>query len=319
MTQPVVLAVGSLNMDQVVQVERLPVWGETLLSAGSVRLVPGGKGANQAVAMARLGASVRMAGRVGADPFGAHLLKALQADLIDTSLVLVDSQEASGVALIFLGPAGDNAIVVASGANMHVGDDQEQMARIGAALRDVGALVLQLEIPVETVKTLVSAAYQSHVPVVLNLAPAQALSRETLRQVNVLIMNETEARFLHRLFNELPQPGSMLSAVSEASLLATNLQGLGIPNVVITLGAQGAVLAYQGKLVHILPPPVQVIDTTAAGDCFVGAFTVALLEGQEPSQALKFAVYASALKVTKFGAQPGLPARAEVEALLRAV
>src|SRR5258707_4723032 len=139
-----ILTVGSLNMDQVVQVERLPVMGETLLGAGSLRLVPGGKGANQAVAMARLGAPVTMAGRVGRDPFGAHLLQSLRADGVDTSLVVVDEQEASGVAFIFLSPAGDNAIVVASGANLRVGADPAQMQQIMATLPQVRALGLQL-------------------------------------------------------------------------------------------------------------------------------------------------------------------------------
>ena len=316
MTQKTILTVGSLNMDQVVQVERLPVMGETLLGAGSLRLVPGGKGANQAVAMARLRASVSMAGRVGRDPFGEHLLAALKTDGVDTSLVVVDGQEASGVAFIFLSPAGDNAIVVASGANMRVGEDPVQMERIFAALPGAGALVLQLEIPLETVKRLIVAGHQAGVPVVLNLAPAQALPLEILRQVDVLVVNETEASFVRDTLAGSLKPGPVIQSLTEASLLAMSLQSRGIARVVITLGAQGAILASQGNTIHVSPPPVQVVDTTAAGDCFAGAFTVALTEGQSPEQALRFAVYASALKVTKFGAQSGLPTRAEVEALL---
>lgn len=318
MAQPTILTVGSLNMDQVVEVERLPVLGETLLGAGALRLVPGGKGANQAVAMARLGATVSMAGRVGADPFGTQLLKALQTDRIDTSLVVVDEQAASGVALIFLTPKGENAIVVAAGANGHMGEDQEQMQRILTALPTAGALVLQLEIPLATVSTLIAAGHQAGVRVVLNLAPAQALPLDILRQVDVLVVNETEACFLLDLLGGGPkQPKAVLKSLTEASLLAKNLHSRGIRNVVITLGAQGAMLAYKGNTVHVPAPAVQVVDTTAAGDCFVGAFTVALTEYQEISHALRFAVYASALKVTKFGAQSGLPTRAEVEALLR--
>src|SRR6202165_4755093 len=157
MSKRPMLTVGSLNMDQVVQVPRMPVLGETLLGASSLKLVPGGKGANQAVAMARLGASVMMAGRVGSDPFGEQLLKALQADTVDTHLVVVDVQEASGTAFIFLAPDGDNAIVVASGANMRVGEDVQQMRSIYGAISQCSALVLQLEIPLETVKNLVAA------------------------------------------------------------------------------------------------------------------------------------------------------------------
>ena len=317
-----ILTVGSLNMDQVVQLARLPVMGETLLGAGSLRLIPGGKGANQAVAMARLGASITMAGRVGRDPFGVHLLEALQKDGVDTSLIVVDEQEASGVAFIFLSPQGDNAIVVASGANMRVGDDQAQMQRIIVTLPQARALVLQLEIPLETVKTLIAAGHQAGVPVVLNLAPAQALPLETLRELEVLVVNETEASFLRDSLASSSSTPPLIQTVEEASLLATKLHEQGIPNVVITLGQHGAVLARRGEAgstecIHQEPPRVQVVDTTAAGDCFAGAFTVALTEKQTPAEALRFAVYASALQVTKFGAQSGLPTRAEVESLLR--
>lgn len=320
MTQNI-LTVGSLNMDQVIQVARLPVMGETLLGTGSLRFVPGGKGANQAVAMARLDAPVTMAGRVGSDPFGAHLLQALRADQVDTSLVVVDEQEASGVALIFLAPEGDNAIVVVPGANMRMGEDQSQMQRIFAVLADARALVLQLEIPLEIVKALISAGRQAGVPVVLNLAPAHMLPLEVLRQLEVLVVNETEASFLRDELSGQASISPQIQSVDEASLLATALHEQGISNVVITLGRHGAVLAHRGQAGHTEcfyqePPSVQVVDTTAAGDCFAGAFTVAMAEGQAPADALRFAVYASALKVTKLGAQSGLPARAEVEDLL---
>lgn len=309
-------------MDQVVQLERLPIMGETLLGAGSLRLVPGGKGANQAVAMARLGASVSMAGRIGRDPFGEHLLASLRKDGVDTSLVVVDEQEASGVAFIFLSPLGENAIVVAAGANMRVGADTSQMQRIHAALTQSSALVLQLETPLETVKTLITAGYQAGVPVVLNLAPALAMPLEILRQLHVLIVNETEASFLRDTLAGSSSTSLLVQDIEEASLLAAQLHELGIPHVVVTLGSHGAILAHKDasgatECIHQQPPRVQVVDTTAAGDCFAGAFTVALTEGQEPAEALRFAVYASALKVTKFGAQSGLPTRQEVETLLQ--
>jgi ribokinase len=315
-TRQSILVVGSLNMDQVVQVARLPVMGETLLGAGSLRLIPGGKGANQAVAIARLGAAVRMAGRVGCDPFGSQLLQALQADGVDTSLIVVDEQEASGVAFIFLSPEGENAIVVASGANMRVGEDAAQVRRIFAALPETRALVLQMEIPLGTVTNLIAAGYRAGVPVFLNLAPAQALPLETLRRLDALIVNETEASFLRDALAG-QKPGPVIQSLPEATLLASDLQSRGIARVVITLGAQGAILAEAGNTVHVAAPVMQVVDTTAAGDCFAGAFVVARSEGQSSEEALRFAVYASALKVTKFGAQSGLPTRAEVEALLQ--
>ena len=183
MSNSMILVVGSLNMDEVVHVPRPPVSGETLLGAGSLKLVPGGKGANQAVSMARLGASVAMAGRVGTDPFGKQLLDALTADKIDTGLISIDQQEASGVAFIFLTPEGDNAIIVASGANMCVGQDREQLVNIFEAITRSQALVLQLEIPIETVTTLIAAGHNAGIPVVLNFAPAQSLAWEILRQL----------------------------------------------------------------------------------------------------------------------------------------
>lgn len=307
-----ILVVGSLNMDQVVRVPRIPVLGETLLGAGSLQLIPGGKGANQAVAMARLGASVSMAGRVGSDPFGKQLLTALQADGIGTALMVVDPNEASGTAFIFLTPDGDNAIVVAAGANMRVGTDAQQNASIAQALSQVQALVLQLEIPLATVITLTATAYQAGVPVVLNLAPAQPLPHDMLKQLHVLVVNETEASLLS---------GQKVESLDDARIVGGVLHDQGITNVVITLGSQGAILVTSdehGKtsIVHCPAPNVQVVDTTAAGDCFVGALTVALMEGQPPEEALRFAVYAGALKVTRFGAQSGLPTRAEVNAFL---
>lgn len=323
MSEKSILVVGSLNMDQIVRVPHLPRLGETLLGAGSLRLVPGGKGANQAVAMARLGADVAMAGRVGSDPFGERLLHALQGDGINTDLITVDPQEASGTAFIFLVPDGDNAIVVAAGANanMRVEEDARQFTRINDTLAGSLALALQLEIPLATVIALVAAGHRAGVPVVLNLAPAQPLPEETLRQVSLLVVNESEASLLS---------GQRVETLEDARIVAAVLRDRGIQQVAITLGAQGALLAVgndngngeEGRdgdthTFYQPSPAVQVVDTTAAGDCFVGALTVALTERQPPRAALKFAVYASALKVTKFGAQSGLPTRSEVEAFAR--
>lgn len=310
MANNAILVVGSLNMDQIVQVSRLPMLGETLLTASSLKLAPGGKGANQAVAISRLDASVTMAGRLGKDPFGVQLLRSLQANNVDTDLVVIDQEASSGVAMIFLTPDGNNAIVVASGANMRVGQDYAELAHIFAAIAKARALVLQLEIPLETVTTLIAAGHKSGVPVVLNLAPAQLLPWEILKQVEVLVANEHEASLLC---------DQQVDNVEDARTVATLLHKQGIATVAITLGGRGALLVTGDgvggtRSIYQPAPPVQVVDTTAAGDCFVGALTVALTEGQTAEHALRFAVYASALKVTKFGAQPGLPTRAEVEA-----
>ncbi len=305
-----ILVVGSLNMDQVVSVPHMPELGETLLGAGALKLIPGGKGANQAVAMARLGASVTMAGRVGNDTFGGQLTEALRGDGIDTDLIVVDQEEATGVAFIFLTPERDNAIVVASGANARVGYDAEHYARIVEAIKHTQALVLQLEIPVETVSKLIAAAHEASRLIILNLAPAQQLAQETLQKVSVLVLNENEASLLS---------GQPVESIEDAREVATTLHKRGIDAVVITLGARGALLVTRNKQgeaysISCAAPKVEVVDTTAAGDCFVGALTAALTEGQMAEDALRFAVIASALKVTKFGAQSGLPTRAEVQA-----
>jgi len=308
MSQNQILVVGSLNMDQVVRVPRIPALGETLLGAGSFKLIPGGKGANQAVSIARLGATVSLAGRVGKDLFGEQLLSALQADHVNVDLITIDQEEATGVAFIFLDHDGNNAIVVASGANMRVGLDHVQNSNILPSITQAQTLVLQLEIPLETVVSLITAAHKSSVPVILNLAPAQPLPKAVLQQVDVLIVNETEASLLS---------GQRVGSLEDARIVATVLLEQGISKVVITLGSQGAILASaektnKAKIIYQSSPKVQVVDTTAAGDCFVGALAVALTEGQTPEDALRFAVYASALKVTKFGAQSGLPTRAEI-------
>src|SRR6266550_7813574 len=263
MAKSKILVAGSLNMDQIVRVPRIPALGETLLGAGSLKLIPGGKGANQAVSMARLGASVAMAGRVGTDPFGEQLLDALLADKIDTRLITIDQQEASGVAFIFLTSDGDNAIIVASGANMSVGQDREQLANIFEAITQARALVLQLEIPIETVTSLIAAGHTADIPVVLNFAPAQSLAWEILRQLQVLIVNEIEAGFLS---------GTQIDNQDDARIAATMLQKKGIPQVGVTLGARGAVLGGADGTGNTQPsyhaaPRVGVVDATADGDC----------------------------------------------------
>ncbi len=309
MVQKNILVVGSLNMDQVVRVPRIPALGETLLGTGPLRLIPGGKGANQAVAMAKLDGAVAMAGRVGADPFGTQLLQALRAATINTDLIVVDQEEASGTAFIFLGPDGDNAIIVAPGTNAHVGQDNIQLTNIFKSIEQASAVTMQLEIPLETVQKVIAHAHGLNVPVILNLAPAQQLPRKTLQQLSVLVVNETEAGLLS---------GQRVENVEDAKIVATVLVEYGIATVVITLGSRGALLATRDKPGERIrsfyqeAPKVHVVDTTAAGDCFVGALTVALTEKQTPEQALRFATYASALKVTRFGAQSGLPTREEV-------
>jgi ribokinase len=262
--------------------------------------------------MARLGGHVAMAGRVGTDPFGTRLLEALRTNGVNIDLCVQDQEAASGVAFIFL-TEHDNAIVVASGANASVGLDQEQYARILATLPQVRFLVLQLEIPLATVSQLITAAHKNGVQTILNLAPAQKLPLEILQKLSVLIVNESEASLLS---------GQQVESIDDATNVARQLHQSGIATVVITLGAQGAILVTgnkQGQSYSIHQPAIRVepLDTTAAGDCFVGALTVALSEGQALADALRFATVASSIKVTRFGAQSGLPSRQEVMAQLQ--
>ena len=249
-----------------------------------------------------------MAGRVGKDPFGARLLENLRNNGVNIDLFFLDIQAATGTAFIFL-VDHDNAIVVSAGANANVGLDKEQYTRILNTLKEVQMLVLQLEIPLETVCQLITAAHEAGVQTILNLAPAHKLPAEILQKLAVLIVNESEASLLS---------GQRVESVEEAISVAQQLHQSGISMVVVTLGARGSILVTsdeQGQAYNIHQPAIQVepIDTTAAGDCFVGAFTVALSEGKSPAEALQFATVASAIKVTHFGAQSGLPTRKEVQ------
>ena len=278
-----ITVVGSVNLDLVASGAPLPAAGETVTGAVLARH-PGGKGANQALAAARLGAQVRLAARVGADPFANEARALLRAEGVDLSAVAVDPSAPTGVALIAVSPSGENQIVVAPGANATFTPDQ-----LTAAIE--GALICQLELPIPTVAAAVAQARDF---VALNLAPATEIPEALLARADLIIVNETEAAFygpaLHRA------------------------EGL----VAITLGARGAELYRHGeKVAAATPPKVRVVDTTGAGDAFVGALVVALIENQPPGEALAFACAAGALAATRPGAQTSLPRRAEVEAILR--
>lgn len=303
-----IVVVGSLNMDLVVEVPTIPRPGETVLGKNFATF-PGGKGANQAVAAARLGASVLLIGRVGTDSFGDQLLNNARAEGIDVTHVGVDPEAATGVAMISVDAAGQNSIAVASGANyqltaMHV---REAWGQIG----HVDTLIMPLETPLETIATAAGLARESGARVVLNPAPARPLPNDLLSLVDVLVPNEPEAAQL---------TGMPVTNEDEVREAAQCLLGLGIGNVVLTLGARGA-LALAGSQrtlteLHLDPHQVNVVDTTAAGDAFVAALAVALGEGMPLAEAASFANAAGALTVTKPGAQPSLPFRAEVEQLL---
>jgi len=299
-----VAVVGSLNMDLVARAARIPQPGETVIG-GEFRNVPGGKGANQAVAAARLGAQVSMVGRVGRDAFAGPLLDSLAADGIDHTFVIQDPHAATGVALIVVDDAGENSIVVASGANMRLSPTDVDAAETAIAGAD--ALLLQLESPLETVTRAAELARAHGVTVILNPAPARPLPVELLALVDVLIPNESETALL---------TGMPVGDQAEAEAAAGALRTMGVGTVILTLGQRGALLAREGETVMCPAFDVTPVDTTAAGDAFVGGFAVALAEGRTLSEATRWGNGAGALATTKLGAQPSLPTRQELETLL---
>jgi ribokinase len=300
-----ICVVGSLNMDLVVSAPRLPAPGETL-SGGPFATYPGGKGANQALAAQRLGGKVAMVGRVGADAFGATLRDSLAGEGVDISGVLALDEVASGIALITVAQGGQNTIVIAPGANAELTPADIERAR--DTIASCRVLVLQLETPLLTVQRAAELAREAGALVLLNPAPAQSLPSELLSLVDYLIPNQVEAALLSGV--EAPDRAGALRA-------AEQLWALGARGVVVTLGDAGALLFHGAGSEFVEPHVVEAVDATAAGDAFVGAFAVALADGRPPAEALRWGNAAGAIAVTRPGAQPSLPRREEVEALLQ--
>jgi ribokinase len=294
-----ILVVGSSNTDMVVKSERLPVPGETILG-GAFLMAAGGKGANQAVAAARLGGEVVFIGKVGADIFGQKTIELLRNERIDTGDVRVDSEHPSGVALITVDAQGENCIVVASGANGNLLPGDVAVEKI----KQAAFVVMQLEIPLGTVEYVVAEAAAHGVPVILNPAPARALPDHLLKQVAILTPNQQEAEML---------TGVRIDDWVSAERAAGALAGKGVKTVIITMGAEGALLLDQGKFERVAAPAVKPVDTTAAGDVFCGALAVAMVEGRSVKEAVSFACAAAALSVTRMGAQTSAPTRSAVD------
>jgi ribokinase len=299
-----IVVVGSLNMDLVVRAPRIPRPGETIIG-GAFHTVPGGKGANQAVAAARLGARVSMVGRVGHDAFGGALLENLVADGIDHAFVVRDGEAATGVALIVVDDNGENSIVVSSGANMRLSPADVEAA--GSVIAAADVLVLQLEVPLESVIRSAELARAHGVRLVLNPAPARPLPARLLSMVDVLVPNETEAALL---------TGLPVGTQGEAGRAAEALLGSGVGTVILTLGERGALPARAGEMQVHPAFDVQPVDTTAAGDAFVVGLAVALAEGQGLDEAVRWGNAAGALAATQLGAQPSLPTRGTLEQFL---
>jgi ribokinase len=295
-----IVVAGSSNMDMVVKASRIPAPGETILS-GDFFMNPGGKGANQAVAAARLGGNVVFISRLGDDMFGKQFAGLFKNESIDTSFLVFDPQQPSGVALITVDEAGENSIVVASGANAAM--LSEDIDRAVEAISASGILLLQLEIPMEVVEHAAACANAKGVKVIVNPAPAAALSENLLRHIDILTPNETEASII----SGIPVI-DMESAEKAAQLICAH----GVKNVIITLGAQGALVFENGKHTLVKAQAVIPVDTTAAGDVFNGALAVALNEGKDLLAAVRFGCDAAAISVTRLGAQSSIPFRKEL-------
>ena len=301
MGKPRIVVVGSSNTDMTIVSERLPSVGETVVG-GDLFQAGGGKGANQAVAAARAGASVSFVGRVGDDSFGRAALKRLRDEAVGTRFVVVDPAAPSGVALIMVDGQGENLIGIAPGANARVCADDVLVA--GAAVEAAHGVLVQLEVPLDAVMATVELASKAGAVCILNPAPAPegGLDRRILENVTVLTPNRVEAR---RLAGE--------EGEADEEELARRLVELGVEAVVITLGADGVCICDRGGCERIPAAPAEPVDTVGAGDCFSGVLAVALAEGKPLALAARWAVCAAALSTEKNGAQPSMPTRAAIE------
>lgn len=295
-----IIVVGSTNMDMVVKTDHIPVPGETVLS-GSFFMNPGGKGANQAVAVARLGGEAVFISKLGSDIFGKQSFQLLDEEGIDTSHMLSDNDLPSGVAMITVDQSGENSIVVASGANanLHPADLENALDEIGLA----GIILMQLEIPMDTVLFVAEYVASRKAMVILNPAPARDLPAELLSRLDIITPNKTEAEMLS---------GIKVNNIENAKKAAKAIHEKGVKNVVVTMGPLGAVICQLGKMQVVPAPKANAIDSTAAGDVFNGALAVALSEDKSLTDAVKFACEAAAISVTRLGAQSSIPYRNEL-------
>jgi len=299
------VVVGSSNTDMIIRVPRIPRAGETLLG-GEFLTAAGGKGANQAVGAARAGGKVAFIARVGRDAFGDQAIAGLLRDGIDVSRVFRDKLTPSGVALIFVAQDGENSIAVAGGANAKLSPSDVKKA--AGVIRSAGLLVAQLETPLATVTAAVELAVKAGVPVILNPAPARPLPNSLLERISILTPNETEAELL---------TGIKVTDAAAAAKACSKLRSRGVGIVILTLGERGAFLADANGRRLVPGFKVKTVDSTAAGDIFNGALSVALAEGKAVFDAVGFANAAAALSVTRLGAQPSAPSRADIEKFIR--
>lgn len=295
-----ILVIGSFMMDLVVQTPRSPKSGETIIGSKFSRFL-GGKGANQAVAASRLGGNVKMAGKIGKDKFGQEFLTALKSEQIDTSHILVDENNETGIGMVTLEANGDNRIIVVPGANLLY--SRRDLEKTEKLIKDSDILVVQLEMDIHMIESAIDIADENNVPVILNPAPAQELNENILSKVTYLTPNETEMEILC---------DTRINTKSELITAANSLINKGVNNVIITLAEEGALVVNHTDVYTVPGFAVKSVDSVAAGDSFNGALAVGIAKGEPLQNVVEFANAAGALAVTKKGAIPSLPTLEEV-------
>jgi len=296
-----IYVIGSINTDMVAMTEVLPLPGETVMG-GEFMMTAGGKGANQAVAAARMGGDVTMIGRLGNDVFAEQSIKRLINENINCEFITKDNEKASGVALISVDKNGENHIVVAPGANATL--TKERLKAVLKQMPDNAIVMMQLEIPLESVASVIECCKKTNIKIILDPAPAESLTPEFTQSLYMITPNETEASTL---------TGIKIKDLSDVKKAATKLLGFGTQYVLITMGADGVYLASQDDEFEYIPSPkVTTVDSTAAGDCFNGTMAVALSQGLGVSEAAKKACRAASISVTRKGAQDSMPFKSEL-------
>lgn len=303
--KPKVAVIGSINMDLLLSIHNQPKPGETIF-ANDVTFQPGGKGANQAVSVSNSGADVYMIGKVGSDTFGQEIVKVLTEKGVDTTNVKVDPSTKTGMALITLDKNGENQIILFKGANFTL--SPEDIDAVEDIIEQVDIVMLQLEVPIETVNHTIRLARRKEKFVILDPAPvpSEPLSPEILRSIDLLIPNQVEAEIIS---------GRLIDDIRSAKLAASDILSQGVNKVIIKLGEKGALLAENNHFEYIEGIKVNCVDTTAAGDAFGGALATALLEGKGMYSAVEFANKVGALTTQTHGAMQSIPTRKDIDEL----
>ncbi|MFX1346372.1 MAG: ribokinase [Promethearchaeota archaeon] len=308
-----VLIIGSSNMDLNIYSERFPNPGETV-TGGTFKQFLGGKGANQAVAAVRSGANTVFIGKIGMDSFGNQMISQLSRENIDTSHIIRDKEEESGVAFILIDKKGENMISVAPGANFRL--SAEEIKTKAEVIKNASSLVVQMEIPIETIEEIFKIALKGDVIKVLNPAPLKPIPLEILEKVDIIIPNEGELYQLHSFLNLPKLTGEGKLKITQAS---RELAKLGIKNVITTLGKKGSIiyLGAEDKFIEIPAPKVNVVDTVGAGDCFIGVLASKLCQGESIINSVQYSTIAASIAVTRKGAQDSMPYINEIEKKLK--